>query len=42
MFNKSFGEMMQVDVTPYTKKRDEMDYLGWAMCKKLLNTGQRK
>lgn len=37
MFNKSFGEMMQVDVAPYVKQRDGMDYLGWAMCKKLLH-----
>ncbi len=37
MFNKSFQEMMEVDVTPYVKKRDDADYLGWAICKKLLH-----
>lgn len=37
MFNKSFEEMMKVDVTPYIKQRDGADYLGWAMCKKLLH-----
>lgn len=37
MFNKSFDEMMQIDVTPYVKQRDGADYLNWAMCKKLLH-----
>ena len=37
MFNKSFEEMMKVDVSPYVKQRDGADYLGWAMCKKLLH-----
>lgn len=37
MFNKSFEEMMKIDVTPYVKKRDGADYLGWAICKKLLH-----
>lgn len=40
MFNKSFEEMMKIDVTPYVKKREDADnaeYLGWAMCKKLLH-----
>ena len=37
MFNKSFDEMMKIDVTPYVKKRDGADYLGWAVCKKLLH-----
>jgi hypothetical protein len=37
MFNKSFEEMMKIDVTPYVKQRDGIDYLGWAMCKKLLH-----
>jgi hypothetical protein len=37
MFNKSFNEMMAIDVTPYVKQRDGMDYLGWAICKKLLH-----
>lgn len=40
MFNKSFGEMMSIDVTPYVQKREDADnaeYLGWAMCKKLLH-----
>ena len=40
MFNKSFKEMMEIDVSPYVKKREDADnaeYLGWAMCKKLLH-----
>lgn len=37
MFEKSFSEMMKIDVTPYVKQRDGVDYLGWAMCKKLLH-----
>ena len=37
MFNKTFDEMMKIDVTPYVKQRDGADYLGWAMCKKLLH-----
>lgn len=37
MFEKSFSEMMQVDVKPYVKDRDGSDYLGWAACKKLLH-----
>lgn len=37
MFEKSFTEMMKVDVTPYVKNRDGADYLNWAMCKKLLH-----
>lgn len=37
MFNKTFDEMMKVDVSPYLKKRDGVDYLNWAMCKKLLH-----
>lgn len=37
MFNKSFEEMMAVDVSPYVKQRDGVDYLNWAMCKKLLH-----
>lgn len=40
MFEKSFNDMMKVDVTPFVKKRDDDDkavYLGWAMCKKLLH-----
>lgn len=37
MFDKSFVEMMKVDVTPYVKNRDEADYLPWAACKKLLH-----
>lgn len=37
MFEKSFAEMMSVDVTPYVKQRDGVDYLNWAMCKKLLH-----
>lgn len=37
MFNKSFEEMMNIDVSPYVKQRDGADYLNWAMCKKLLH-----
>lgn len=37
MFNKSFSEMMAVDVRPYVKPRDGADYLPWATCKKLLH-----
>jgi hypothetical protein len=37
MFDKSFNEMLKVDVTPYVKKRDGQDYLPWANCKKLLH-----
>ena len=37
MFNKSFEEMMKIDVMPYVKQRDGADYLGWAMCKRLLH-----
>lgn len=37
MFNKSFDEMMKIDVSPYVKQRDGADYLNWAMCKKLLH-----
>lgn len=34
---KSYGEMMKIDVHPYCKQRDGMDYLNWATCKKLLH-----
>lgn len=40
MFNKTFEEMMKIDVTPYVKNRDDNEkaaYLPWAMCKKLLH-----
>ena len=37
MFNKTFEEMMKIDVSPYVKQRDGADYLNWAMCKKLLH-----
>ena len=37
MFDKSFDEMMKIDVSPYVKQRDNADYLNWAMCKKLLH-----
>ena len=37
VFNKSFEEMMKIDVSPYVKQRDGADYLNWAMCKKLLH-----
>lgn len=34
---KTFDEMMKIDITPYVKKRDNADYLNWAVCKKLLH-----
>jgi hypothetical protein len=37
MLEKGFNEMMKVDVSPYVSKRDGVDYLNWAMCKKLLH-----
>ena len=37
MFEKSFNEMLKVDVTPYVKERDGAKYLNWAVCKKLLH-----
>lgn len=37
MFEKTFDEMMQVDVSNYVKKRDRADYLPWGACKKLLH-----
>lgn len=46
MFNKSFSEMMKIDVRPYCDMREAKDdrgkpiqvpYLNWAMCKKLLH-----
>ena len=46
MFNKSFQEMLAVDVTPYCDTRKakdengktiEVSYLNWAQCKKLLH-----
>ena len=36
MFDKSFKEMLAVDVTAHIKKRDGQDYLPWANCQKLL------
>lgn len=37
MFEKNFNEMAKIDVSPYVKQRDGIDYLSWAMCKKLLH-----
>lgn len=34
---KSFNEMMNVDVTPYVKKRDGIEYLPWHACLELLH-----
>lgn len=34
---KNFNEMMQVDVTPYVKKRDGADYISWATVVVLLH-----
>lgn len=37
MLNKSFKDMMQVDISEYVSSRDGIDYLPWANCKKLLH-----
>lgn len=37
MFSKSFEEMRSIDVSPYTSKRDGIEYLPWANCKRLLH-----
>lgn len=37
MFDKSFNEMMKVDIGSYVEKRDGVEYLPWAACKKLLH-----
>jgi len=37
MFQKSFQEMLAVDVSKYVKTRDGADYLPWAACKHLLH-----
>lgn len=37
MFDKSFNEMLAVDVSKYVKNRDGVEYLPWAACKKLLH-----
>lgn len=37
MIEKSFLEMMKVDVKPYVKTRDGIEYLPWAACKYLLH-----
>ena len=37
MFDKSFAEMLKVDIKDYIKNRDGADYLPWAACKKLLH-----
>lgn len=37
MFDKSFNDMAKVDVSKFVKQRDGIDYLSWAMCKKLLH-----
>lgn len=34
---KSFKEMLEVDITPYLKQRDGLDYLPWGSCKMLLH-----
>lgn len=34
---KSFAELRQLDITQYTKERDGMKYLPWAVCKDLLH-----
>lgn len=34
---KSYDEMRKVDVKPYCKKRDGLDYLNWAKCIELLH-----
>lgn len=37
MFNKTFKEMMQVDINEYVASRDGINYLPWANCKLLLH-----
>ena len=37
MFNKTFEEMMNVDISAYVKDRDKAQYLPWGACKKLLH-----
>lgn len=37
MFEKTFKEMLAVDVSKYVKTRDGAAYLPWASCKKLLH-----
>ena len=39
---KSYDEMRKIDVKPYCKKRDGLDYLNWAMCIKLLHENGAK
>lgn len=34
---KSWNEMRKIDVTPFCEKRDDIRYLNWAMCVKLLH-----
>lgn len=37
MLNKTFQEMMQIDISDYVSSRDGIDYLPWANCKVLLH-----
>lgn len=37
MFEKTFDEMLKVNVNAYVKDRDGASYLPWAACKKLLH-----
>lgn len=37
MFEKTFDEMLKVNVNQYVKDRDGASYLPWAACKKLLH-----
>lgn len=37
MLNKSFNDMMRVDISEYIAARDGIDYLPWANCKMLLH-----
>ena len=34
---KSYDEMRKIDISKYTEKRDDMDYLNWAKCVDLLH-----
>ena len=34
---KSYNELRKIDVRPYCKKRDDLDYLNWATCVQLLH-----
>jgi hypothetical protein len=37
MLEKNWNEMYKINVKPYCETRDDIKYLNWAMCKKLLH-----